>query len=109
LGSSLPGDRRLFIYWHLATADVTAAANAVRALHRQLHAQYPGLQADLYVREDRVIADTTLMETYALKGGTSNGGLTADLQGLIEKAAEEATRVWRRGQRHVEVFHVCSE
>ena len=103
--SALPGDRRLFTYWRSGRADVTAAAHAVRALHRELRAQYPGLQAALYVREDLAIADATLMESYAVEDSVSNGGVTADLQALIEQAAEQATRVWRRGQRHVEVFH----
>ena len=107
--SALPGDRRLFIYWRLAAADVTAAAQALRALHRRWRAQYPGLQADLYVREGLAIADATLMETYALQASASNGGVSPELQALIEKAAEEATRAWRRGQRHAEIFHACSE
>lgn len=106
--SALRGNRRLFIYWRLAPADAAAAIQAVRMLQRALRAQHPGLQAELYVREDLAIADATLMETYALEASAPNGGVTPELQALIELAAEEKTRVWRRGQRHVEVFRVCA-
>jgi Domain of unknown function (DUF4936) len=109
LASALRGNRRLFIYWRLALADAAAAAEVVRMLHRELRAQHPGLQAEVYVREDLAIADATLMETYALEAGAPNGGVTPELQALIERAAEERTRTWRRGQRHVEVFRVCAD
>ena len=101
-----PGDRRLFIYWRLAAADAAAAAEALRVLHRELRAQHQGLLAEVYLREDLAIADATLMEAYALECNATNGGVTPELQALIEKAAEEATRTWRRGQRHVEVFRL---
>lgn len=107
--SALPGERRLFIYWRVAAADAHAAAQAVRALHGQWRALYPGLRAELFVREDLAIADTTLMETYAMETGVSNGGVSPELHASIEAAAEETTRTWRHGQRHVEVFRLYGE
>jgi len=105
-----PGDRRLFIYWRLSAADAAAATEALRVLHRELRAQHQGLQAEVYLREDLAIADATLMETYVQdECSASKVGVTPELQALIEKAAEEATRTWRRGQRHVEVFHLYSK
>lgn len=100
------GERQLFVYWRLASADVSSAVRAVRSLQCQCRAEHRGLMAALLMREDPSAAQATLMETYALDANVSPGGIGLELQLLINTACDEATRPWRDGERHVEVF--CS-
>ncbi len=93
--------RELFVYWRLERHELGAARQALQQFQAALEADWPGLQARLYVRADEgdAVDHATLMETYARDGGIAPG-LQADIVALGAQAAAR----WCRGPRHVEVF-----
>jgi hypothetical protein len=91
--------RELYLYWRTSRADAAAATHAIRAWQQALTMDHPGLQARLLRRADEVVAELTLMETYAVPGG-----IGAALQQQIAERGDAVSALWRRGPRHVEVF-----
>jgi len=104
-----PGRRQLFIYWRVASADVAAALQAVRAMQAQLRRNHGALCTGLYQRPQASANETTLMETYALAAHTACDGIDAVMQQHIEAAGAQALQPWLRGARHVEVFDACDD
>ena len=103
--------RELYVYYQVTSARAAAAHAAVRALHRSLRREIPGLETRLLVRDDEpervgdgrsaIAEPATWMETYALPG--CDAGVDERLQSLIETHAEKIAE-WIEGQRHVEAF-----
>ena len=91
--------RELYLYWHVAPADLAAAATALRAFQAGLTARQPGLQCRLLRRSDDRDPRATLMETYRHPGGVDAG-----LQAQIVALGAQAVAPWCQGQRHVELF-----
>ncbi|MEO7009988.1 MAG: DUF4936 family protein, partial [Caldimonas sp.] len=80
-----------------------AARAQVLALHAELRAFAPALNARLLRRPDDADGQQTWMETYALDPSAGSAGVGADLQAEIEaRAARLVTRT--AGPRHVEAF-----
>ncbi len=98
------GRRQLFTYWHLATADLSAAQQAVRQAQQQLARQHPGLRVSLFQRRDLVAGESTLMETYAIDVDIAAEGVGDALQQQIEAVVAPAAQRWLKGARHIEVF-----
>lgn len=101
-GCAPAGERWLFIYYRVASADAVAAAAAVRHLQSRLRQTWPGLQAQWLRRPEEKDGMQTWMEIYARPGG-----ITAEVQAHIEEEAR-ALAPWCRGPRHVEVFVPCA-
>ncbi len=98
--------RELFVYWRLERSALGPARQAMQQFQATLEADWPGLQARLYVRADEADASgstATLMETYARDGGIAPG-----LQSDIVASGMQAAARWCRGPRHVEVFEPLS-
>lgn len=91
--------RELYVYWHLAAADVPVAGRAMAAFQHALRLQHEGLQARLLRRHDEHGHQATLMETYAMAGGLAEALHT---QIVVEGATAAAP--WCLGARQVEVF-----
>ena len=91
--------RELYLYWHVAPADLAAAAAGMRAFQAGLMAAQPGLQCRLLRRSDDRDPRATLMETYQRPGG-----IDAGLQAQIVALGAQAVAPWCDGQRHVELF-----
>lgn len=100
----MPTDgRQAFVYWRVEPAALPDAVAALRALHARWAAEWPALQARLFVRADPD-APPTLMETYALDH--PDGLSDAELR-RIHREADAATVAWRIGSRHEELFSRC--
>lgn len=100
------GRLRLFIYYRLAEAQVSAAAAAVRQAQQALCERHPGLTAGLLQRpEPSPAGDRTLMETYVVEAGARPQGVDAALQAEIESSLRPALHPWLgEGARHSELF-----
>mgnify|MGYP001766004705 CR=1 FL=1 len=90
--------RSLFVYWKVDAAAAPAAIAQAQAAQAGLRAQWPGLEARLWRRDDTA-PQVTVMETYA-----AAGGIEAADQVLIEAALAQALAGLGSGARHVEVF-----
>ena len=96
--------RRLFVYYRVARADLTAAVVAVRAMQQALCNAVPDLQVDLLRQPGSDANDhVTLMETYVLAEGIDGA-----LHAAIDAAAQQQLARWTVGQRHIEVFEPCA-
>ena len=91
--------RELYIYWHLAPADLEVAAQAVTTFHNALRLRHGGLQARLLRRVNEPEHKATLMETYA-----APGGIPLWLQAEIVADGANAAAAWCRGLRQMDVF-----
>lgn len=98
------GRRQLFVYWRVDAASSQAALQAVRELQRGLRAEHVGLRTALFMRQDDVAPESTLMETYTLDAAIDTAGVGPVLQQYIESAGLAALARWLRSPRHVEVF-----
>jgi hypothetical protein len=99
----VPGRRQLFIYWRVASAELDAALQALRAWQATLRAEHPALQCQLYQRHDGSKDEATVMEAYA----DASPGIDDALRRHIEHAGNAVLQRWLRGPRHVEVFDAC--
>ncbi len=93
-----------FVYYRVRREHRGQAEAAVRALHAQWQARWPGLRCGLYRRADPAVGDAeeaTLMETY---DGLSAPGAAAEVEAL----ARSRLAPWLVGERHVEVFEPCA-
>ena len=89
-------DRRIYVYYRIAQADLDAVREKVLALQARLCADHAGLRAELLRRPEAAEGQLTLMEIYVCEQG-----IDAALQAAIEAAASYAGLA---GQRHVEAF-----
>jgi hypothetical protein len=89
-------NRRIYVYYRIAQADLGAVRDKVLALQASLCADHAGLRAELLRRPEAAEGQLTLMETYAC-----GHGIDAALQAAIEAAASQAGLA---GPRHVEAF-----
>ena len=89
-------DRRIYVYYRIAQADLDAMREKVLALQARLCADHAGLRAELLRRPEAAEGQLTLMEIYVCEQG-----IDAALQAAIEAAASYAGLA---GPRHVEAF-----
>jgi hypothetical protein len=89
-------DRRIYVYYRIAQADLDAVREKVLALQARLCADHAGLRAELLRRPEAAEGQLTLMEIYVCEQG-----IDAALQAAIEAAASYAGLA---GPRHVEAF-----
>ena len=89
-------DRRIYVYYRIAQADLDAVREKVLALQARLCADHAGLRAELLRRPEAAEGQLTLMEIYVCEQG-----IDAVLQAAIEAAASYAGLA---GPRHVEAF-----
>lgn len=86
--------RTLFVYWRADPATLHSTLAALRESQARLRADWPGLDARLWLRCDPGGAPT-VMETYAAPGGIDAAG-----QARIEAAVAPLTPA----PRHAEAF-----
>lgn len=86
--------RALFVYWRIDAALLEGTLARVRAAQAGLCADWPGLQARLWLRSDPGVP-ATVMETYAAPGGIDVGA-----QARIDAAVAPCVPA----ARHVEAF-----
>jgi hypothetical protein len=98
------GQRQLFIYWRVASADLPAALTALREWQSDLVALHPELRCGLYRRSDGTQADATVMESYAIESAQPHPGVGEELLRHIRHDGDVRLKAWLRGARHVEVF-----
>ena len=67
----------LFVYYRVRLEDAVAARAQVQALHTELRAVAPDLNARLLRRPDDADGQQTWMETYALDPRAGSGGIGA--------------------------------
>lgn len=98
----------LFVYYKVASGDLPAVAEAVRALQARLRVANPGLETGLWRRPDQRATTpdstgpaslVTVMETYQQAGGVDSG-----LARLIEHEASALLAGRVNGARHTELF-----
>jgi hypothetical protein len=89
-------DRRIYVYYRIAQADLDAVREKVLALQARLCADHAGLRAELLRRPEAAEGQLTLMEIYVCEQG-----IDAALQAAIEAAASYAGLA---GPRHLEAF-----
>lgn len=97
-------ETELFVYYRVPEAACMPVAAVVAAMHRELVAEWPGLQARVLRRPDARDGQATLMETYARPGP----GIDAALHEAIDRAAVRALTGFGAGPRHTEVFLPCA-
>lgn len=95
--------RELFVYYRVRPAHETDARRVVVAMHRELRAAYPGLEARLLTRDAGDNGAPTWMESYALDGAEASGGIGPDVERAIEAHALPLL-AFLDGPRHVEAF-----
>lgn len=91
-------NRRLYVYYRVAEADLARVADAVGRMHAALSGTHPGLHCELLRRPGHQDGQVTVMETYV-----ASDGIDAALQSGIEASAA-ALALPLRGERHTEVF-----
>ena len=91
--------RELFVYYRVARAHWRDAADAVEQWQRQLQRSHPGLLARVLRRPEAIDDTVTLMEVYAIDGGSVGTALEAD---IVQCAS--ALQPWLIGERHSERF-----
>ena len=74
-------DRRIYVYYRIAQADLDAVREKVLALQARLCADHAGLRAELLRRPEAAEGQLTLMEIYVCEQG-----IDAALQAAIEAA-----------------------
>jgi hypothetical protein len=91
--------RELYIYYRVASECWRDAADAAERWQQRLQRSHPGLAARV-LRRPEVIDDTvTLMEVYAVEGGSVDSALEAE----IARSAS-VLQTWLIGERHSEPF-----
>ncbi|MDH4061445.1 MAG: DUF4936 family protein [Aquincola sp.] len=91
-----------FVYYRVPHDGRARAEAAVRALHDELRARWPGLRCCLLRRADHASADhATLMEIY--EGLPSPAALAE-----VEALALARLAPWLVGERHIEAFEPCA-
>ena len=91
--------RELFIYYRVACAHWRDAANAVEQWQQQLRGSHPELVARVLRRPEAIDDTVTLMEMYAVNGGSVGSPLEAE----IARCAS-TLQPWLIGERHSERF-----
>ena len=91
--------RELFVYYRVACAHWRDAANAVEQWQQQLRKSHPELLARVLRRPEAIGDMVTLMEVYAVKGGSVGSRLEAE----IARGAS-ALQSWLIGERRSERF-----
>ena len=91
--------RELFVYYRVARAHWRDAANAIEQWQQRLQRSYPGLSARVLRRPEAIDDTITLMEVYALDGGSVGPVHEAE----IARCAA-ALQPWLIGERHSERF-----
>lgn len=86
--------RALFVYWRIDAALLDDTLASVRAAQARLRADWPGLQARLWLRSDPGVP-ATVMETYAAPEGIDAAG-----QARVDAAVAPCVPT----TRHVEAF-----
>ena len=93
------GRRELYVYYRVAQAHWRDAVHAAAAAQQRLRSAHPGLVARVLRRPDARDDGVTVMEVYAIDGGSIDAALEADI------ARETAPlQRWLIGERHVEHF-----
>jgi Domain of unknown function (DUF4936) len=91
--------RELFVYYRVACAHWRDAANAVEQWQQQLRRSHPELLARVLRRPEAIGDMVTLMEVYAVKGGSVGSPLEVE----IARGAS-ALQPWLIGERRSERF-----
>jgi hypothetical protein len=95
--------RELYVYYRVPNDAAAAATREVAALHDEVRAAWPGLEARLLRRPESSAGQQTWMEIYV----RAPAGVDAAVQGDIEaRAARLLTHL--SGPRHIEVFLACA-
>ncbi len=92
----MSGQVEIFIYYRVS--DAGAAGEACLAALAQLRSIHPTLQVACYLRDDG--QEPTLMETYAIQGGS----VDEPMQRAIAAVIEPLMKPWLAGQRRTERF-----
>jgi hypothetical protein len=91
--------RELFVYYRVAQAHWRNAANAIEQWQQRLQRSYPGLSARVLRRPEATDDTVTLMEVYAVDGGS----VGPVLEDEVARCAS-ALQPWLIGERHSERF-----